>query len=809
MKHILNLNLDQILEVKEDLQAHYDGYKFIYVLDTHELINYYFPFFKLLSPGEKNSNKQEYNKGTDEEKAQMGIAYNFFFTDKCNKIFFPPEYYHEIINVKMEIDERISKAKNILDIIEQSFLKLQIPARDIRQKIENNLELIVYTLIEIEQIASLRERNAPELTSLFRNQLNDQDKEIYKQYTSFNYRSSVNERVMDEYSVQLDNQIKNYLGKTISKNPKGTNHLEQLLLKDKLRNTKNTFVDVHVIDRIFQFQTYLLSSNKRKLKIKYLSSAPSKNQILFKLNSFQTFYGREPGEKQSILRNINQIFLLNFLIRQKKESEKFDPLSYIENVIYDLISGNKKITVEIVDEKDKVENYLYQDIYNKKYTETENAVKDSLTGIYKYIQDVNKQLRNSPLFQSDLNGEQSKFYNFSKNPTLYYFIKPGKDIVKSPFQHFPSFLFWAKEFNISKKFFKLLDFLSDQNNVYSFEITEAEVDPPSSILLDIKGIRTMNRILYDELFNVLKSVLNILCKTSKELEVIRNIYAYRTNTNEFDKIYEDEKECYEGLLISKKSYDRYTSHIEFENPQIREDIIRELDYLILAFSRRLKTSDQLKDIYKKDSAESVYRDLELKNPEDFRFLHLKILWMIDDYYNGNFGKYFELNSKIIDNINLCVASLKKELKKNEDSSERKNILSKTILALSNSEANTYVEYLIRRAERRDVFSVNDLEIIQKIRFLINNIKSECSTLRIQYDSIFSFNHTEAALEFLESYYIVCQPTIDESELQFAQMKLNHAENRTRIFKNDFVRISKEFLKIEHLIFSLRGRIIKL
>lgn len=758
--------------IATDLQMSFDNYRFLFIIDTYDIVENYLPYtdMELFSNRDLNFQAQKY------------ICYDYFFGgfNKTNTILLE-EYKIELLAAKNKLNRHLREAnrvlKNLDKLKEETNYFLKDPDKT-EAFFRNNFEIILLLLI-----------------------LNDKTNSILEEFFNFiKTRLSISEvkNGMDE-----DSELLTSIFSTCSHSRFSIEVFEKYISENKLKLLsvenhderhvflENTFRDIKVIERIMQINA-ALARKQLKYHAIYLSSA-YKTADIFKvidkmpLNSDP--YSNE--QRKKIHRNIYQYFLFDRIKTEYKQDigSALKMLQSLRSLIEKLSNSSipsqsannenevnevLKVVKGLFDEKSgTIDNHFYLSVYER-YKETfknmlhSNTVtplnKEELITIIKEV-DKNKSIYKDRIFDlefmlSQLNQTYDIMDSFQGIDEYEPEYRYGKDIIRNPYQHLPILLLMDNSFNSTLK-----------QNLYSFLNTNIELKETDKSLLKQQLKKIVDELYKMEAEDVyskfLKSLiityLNLIAQAKQKASVTPS---GNSCLNLEDSIIIDFEKQYE---IIKLQFERIDHVRTKENNKIEyilgnHDLLIETAYALIWLYRRNDREDE--GIRKG-------REILLLRTDDPRIYQGIALCYISKIY-----KTIKSAQVLPDEIHTNIDSAMQFLRMAKDkyqlltniSSEptMASLIMKNYIAVTNSLA----DILVRKHELNNK---TDYTLIEMARQCINEIKALFDTIRLIYDDYPTYSATEFEIEYYEATHFY-----QSGEMSKAHHKVINAISRISV-----------------------------
>ncbi|CAM1342699.1 hypothetical protein [Tenacibaculum amylolyticum] len=744
--------------VKSDLQEHYKGINSVYVIDTFDVINYTLPFI----------NKNSFHK--DSKLALTTIFYeNVFSIYKDFDIILADEYREELSNIvegfQMKITNFSSIRNRLLTFIEES-----ISSNDVKINKElfyNEFELIIVLYIFIEKGKNLFDRFNDFIESL-----NIHD------FVSNKVKNS--ELILDAFRNNQPTELTNKLLELFADSQK---YKLASLNSDYERYCylDNTYRDISVIDRVYNINREIKEENTR---VKYLSSTPQKTNEIIKLLRKAT-----NDTNCSFNRNINQVFLLKYLIEKSdNEQESIDNIntlidikeveknisqeqnntSFLESINNSLESFKKDITNSYV-----FDSYTHYDTLFKTFINNEDVSKRDLLSIKSIIEKIDDNIPTKLL--TDKLSSRLKFsqvltlshkLNDSLKPTSI-FINTGDDIIRNIFHHLPYLIFCDLQNEPTiNEFYHFLNSISNSSEPVgaSSKSFKKEIDHILSHLSYRKMTLSQQNIDF-----LILSFLNLVMETKSE----------HTDENQLIELIESQVVI---LNNAKISFEKSEGKVEVVKNNDKH--IDDFNYMLLWLYRRTQQYDKSEQIIDRNTN---YKD-------SYRFIHGLALTKHAKAYDYIDAKDFLLAIETLQKSKKLLASAFEHYQ--EVTVNNKN-LRKLVIKQKIGILNTFIDANLRIIEVTDTLNIKH---IKQSRDHLNIIKKqiEIELPEIEYQTLETINHTESELEYYEALL-----HYENGDFLDSITKLNYTVDRLKIVTKSKTLLEDRFKNIEKKVSSLR------
>ncbi|CAL2078394.1 hypothetical protein T190611E02C_10681 [Tenacibaculum sp. 190524A05c] len=750
--------IDELQVVKSDLIEHFKGINSVYVIDTFDVINYTLPFI----------NKNSFDK--DSKLALTTIFYeNVFSIYKDYDIILANEYREELSNIVESFQMKITNFSSIRNKL-LSFIEESISSTDKKINKEifyNEFELIIVLYIFIEKGKNLFDRFNDFIESL-----NIHD------FTSDKVKNG--ELIIDAFRNNQPTELTNNLLESFADSQK---YKLASLDSDYERYCylDNTYRDISVIDRIYNINNEI---QEEKTRVKYLSSTPQKTGEIIKLLKKET-----KNTNCAFNRNINQVFLLKYLIeKSENEKESVDNIntlidiklveksiseeqknaSFLKSINNSLESFKKDLTNSYV-----FDSYSHYDVLFKSFLNKEDVSKADLLNIKKIIEKIDDNIPTKLLtdkLSSKLKFSQvlklSHKLNDAINPSSI-FINTGDDIIRNIFHHLPYLIFCGIENEpYIDEFYHFLNSITNSSEPVgaSSKNFKKEIDRILSHLSYKKMTLSQQNIDF-----LILTFLNLVMETKSE----------HTDENQLIGLIESQVVILNNAKISfEKNEDKIT--VVKNNDKHIDDF----NYMLLWLYRRTKQ-------YKK-SVQVINRNPAYKN--SYRFIHGLALTEHAKAYDYIDKEEFSLAVKYLQKSKhlLTVAFERYQEVVFTNKNLRKLILKQKVGIL-----NTYIDANLRIIE---VTNTPNHQSLKESRDQLNIIKKsiELELPQIDYETLETINHTESELEYYEALL-----HFENENYLDSITKLNYTVDRLKIVTKSKTLLEDRFKGIEKKVNSLR------
>ncbi|PWK77053.1 hypothetical protein LX99_02863 [Mucilaginibacter oryzae] len=731
--------------VMQDIRLSMDGYNFLYSLDTFDIMENYMPYIKieLFSKSDRNFQAQKY------------ICYDYFFgkLNSTNCILLN-EYKIELIAAKNKLNKvlRDVKAtiKNLDDLKKETDNFLSNPEKT-EEFVKNNLEIILLLLILNDKSYSILQ----EFFLFIKTRLNiidipvknKKDREQIDAIFESTNPTSASAQVFRDYVEQNRKQL------IVEKPAERHIFLE------------NTFRDIQAIERSIKINDRLEKELKNKYCLNYLSSAKKTSDIVKLIE--QNVTSQNITQNKTLHRNIYQYFLFDRLKNEYAHNpqialhiltdlkELLQQFSENASQNEHLTTAGKNNVIVIIkrlfdDNPNVLENHFNFSVYEK-YEETFNRLTSGQTEgplpLEELTQIINEVNKNKNLYQSKIYALESSvsqlrleyevIETFWKLEEFEPEYRPGRDVIKNPYQHLPNLLLISDSFNSALK-----------DRLYMFLNLSAEATEKNQALLKqhVKKImdelyfRNDNSIYYKTLRSLIFTYLNFVAQSkfrpsSKQVAGVNDKYSEERIILDLERQYE----------IVKLQYERIDfKHIEVQSKlhyvQGNQELLNEINYLLLWLYRRNDLEDQ---------AMKISRGLnyaELEDPRIFQGIglcHVAAAYKkIEKAPNEEEAIKYEIDMAL---QMMKSAQLKYQLLINGAvKTEASKLIIKNYIAVLNSVA----DLCVRKFEMQ--IAKPDESLIIMARECITEIKTLFNMIDLFYDLHPTYLATEIEVEYFEA-----------------------------------------------------------
>lgn len=809
------LSIQELNEIKNDLELFERGYQLAYAVDTYDIVNYSLPFFD-------DNYFKDIKKSVDYYKI---IAYENVFSDKSDFNFcLLDEYKIELISIKNKIQKRFENfnatQKKLLDTINKTAGNLNDKKNinKVSKLIKTNLDFIIASMIFIDHGSNIYDR----FFSFLEDKINtfeyvSKDEEV---------DAKINEIFADTKQSELtrylyDNFVDEITGQLLS--------LESTL--QRYIYLENSFRDIIVIDRTLNINLKLQTSGIKHVFL-YLSSAPTKSDIFFEIlrkkkNTLPTIEGIE---NFNFHRNIFQLFLFNFFLEALGTNRAF-VFSFIKELIElktekvfventtESLENKRKVNISESHQKIlklledilksnslNIENSILYSVYQNYNTKIEETLKnmnkaDESSAFRLLLSNIAKTINKGGVFRDNLGaaltslGKMRQTYQLSNKlkhlnkEQLSTFIPIGRDVVKNNFHHLPYLLFLNNpKSELKNSLYNLFDSITN-NPSETDQLTKRFNDNIHAVL---KVINSKRKPIFKDEVNEFLTLLFLNLISPPSNPIIRE-----NSEEEICNILLDRKSLVERSNISFKIEEKKGR--SFLKAKIDDSsIIQEIDYFIIWLFRRTQQFERALSLCNK-----YIHTTEITDP---RFYHGRGLVycsmgydmiLRSDQDSQSIIDYLRLS---ISDLSLAVSGYKPLIQdKNEHVLAYKALIKKNIIAITNSILDSKIRIIELSQEKELSF-----EYLKEARALLIEIKEIGLSVGIDKDNYNKYptlNHTETELEYYESLLFYKNDQLNE-----AKNKIVEAAFRSYNFIDQHSLIPGNFSKITHSIKDLRYKI---
>jgi len=735
MDLLKSLTVQQIEQVRKDFILKSEGYTPIYVLDTHDIIDYAFPYgFQKI----KNENL--------EEIGDQQLAY-FYIIDNSISVL-SDQYFSELNSIRTRINRNYKHLDNLND------LKKQIE----NETFTKNTYDEKYISFIIAAALGTKKRSVEKFHDII-NKLN---------VDSFKISSSDKERLTEIFQeVEKSENVQKIFDEFYD-----DKKLELLSLDsvEAFEYIEKSYRDIIVIDRILEINKFMTDENtlSNKYIVYYHSSTKKKSKELFNFKNIKTNLPKIGKFKNfPLLRNSAQSYL-TFLLNNTKE------YSYSISVLDDIISevkfkeeSQKSLKPDLLFEKlatiekEARDSFEYTRLLNRvnEIHELKQSLiefKNSLSAaknpkeLTRIIQNILEQTRdnsrsylreidNLSLFKIKMNYHLSKnYYDFLKSfESGKLNIIVGNDNIRGTYHHLPILIFFNSKLKPTLKDWlnKLIKYCSKQleQDKYVVDFFKTEIlDTHSGHLSDFK-LGSFDRAL----LNLFLFQVSPKSGNEENENIVRNeqVAEYSFTLKDFY-----EKLNYETII------DNHKINLVFSERKAINSDYSDILYFTGWSARRSK--DYIKSIEILDQGVKLF-------PTDPRFYH----GLAITYYS----KHFKYDEDQFDSLSIlinCESYALKALDFYEDHRQKAFVL-ESICSLRNLIINIYnYQYSL---------SLQD-NLLIRARLQLKKLKVEESYTSRKYESYAEYLHTESSLEYFEAFNLM-----SKSDFINADYKLFEAE----------------------------------
>lgn len=807
-----NFTTHQLMDVISDIELLDNGYEIFYIVDTYDIMGYALPFTKNYT--DQNSSKVA---------SHRTIAYDAIF-DKKNNLILLDEYKLELLSLKNQIQDNLKKFPKIksklIELIEKEDIDKENDAREITKIIKNNFDLIVALQIFIEYGDNIYQR----FINLLTNNL-----------TIFNFDTG--DKEFDTIANKIfDNTRTSDL--TISLYDKFVNEIKYRLLSldndlERFNYLENSYRDIAVIDRIIGItKKFNETYPTKKVAFHYLSSAPFKTSILFKLlKDFNI------DINTNFNRNIFQCYLLkSFKNSNKTSNYKTDVLKLLQKVITErkfLEKSKEMVHLDSLHEN----NVFFKDL-NILLTESEDDIRNSLIlrsyeehshELHKALQQIKSEKQRNILsnffnqtnhFLRDETSLLKKFdfatisiqeYRqigllsdkyINKNIRYEINIPIGKDIIRNFFQHLPILPFIEDKNTYTESINKICAIISQspnsliENNVFDQTIKD--------IISQLSHNSTINMKEMVIKFLII-GYINLITKAPKTLD-LSTLEKYNNGENEIIDTLKAQKEIIKKSMIRPNTKEDMLEVKEHSGP-----FLKEIDYLLLwLFRRNHNCSKNKTDTYckkcKYDEVIDFGKECINKYIKDGRFYHGLAL----AYHSKAYAKRLtcknkssrENYSKIINLFDHSYENLAKSTKyyenfiKNARDEATRILLVKSIIGTN----NTMADCKLRKYTLSDK---KDISILADINEHVSSIHENFKSISENINDYPTINHTIAELHYYEADFYFHTQDYQESyeKIKLATKEIYNFEQQKKYIPDYFFSIISDINKLRFSLFE--------
>lgn len=787
-----NYDVKSIDDIILDIELFYQDYKFLYIIDTYDIVENYLPYTEVELFAGINIHFQ----------AQKFICYDYFFGrfNRTNTILLD-EYRIELLAAKNKLFKHLKDAEKVLDNIKQ-LKKETIGFNTNSEKtvafFKENFEILLLLLI----LDSKKENIIEEFFAFLKdrlcvNEIGLRDKEVGDEVYKIFADAQPSKISIDVFSDYVFENRYRLLS---------TNKLDERTIF-----LENTFRDIKVIDRVIKINDQLNEKGYLKCFAIYLSSANKTNDILkcFKHKSSHK-------TSRSFHRNIYQYFLYDRIKKEfnTKESrvDALDVLNHLKQLLLKVserqkttshssdfdtpekIFGNiKKIFSEESSSLDNhflipiFEKYKFKDKNNIFSNDDSTTFKNPMIEIIEEI-DLKRKEYNNKLFNlsfslSQLNQTFIAANNILNIQNFEQEYKYGKDIIRNPYQHLPNLLLIGSDFNsiIKERLYSFLD--------VNIEIIHSN---KSDVLLCFNAVfeelaKDVNNTLDQKILkSILIPYLNLLAQN-------KIIQSQNSNNSYEENIIIDLEKNRKILEINNLKISAESESF-LEITSSLNKIATEIIYILIWLYRRNNDLDKAIEL-----GLDLITKVSSNDPRVYQGVALAYISKFYECKEVTDNSMLSERKILLDNslrfLKLAQVSYKTLLNEISNPNEQ-GIVLKNLIAVLNSSADVSVRKY-ELSERKDD------SLIMVARSYIEDIKIFFDTIHLVYDNYPTYSVTELEIEYYEALIL-----IELDQKSRAYNKILNAMNR----KNNLQKIPKvanfidsRFLeiieKIEHLSLS--------
>lgn len=771
---ILNcFNPKEIDLLISDMELHSQGYEFLYVIDTYDIMENYLPYYQI----------ELFSKNDKNYQAQKFICYDYFFCDlNTTNCILLNEYKIELFSVKNKLNKSLRDARAVIQNLEDlkkgtsDFFEDKEKAATFFKK---NLDVILLLLILSDKSESILR----EFFSFMKKRLNISEVQVRRQIDKHVVEQIFNSSVCTQFSINLFeryiNENKRYL--LTIQNP-----------DEREIFMKKTFRDIQAIERVMETNRRF---TKKKIKYKtiYLSSAKKTTEIFKSIKSLPEIERRK-NYSENISRNIYQFFLfdrlqhefvndsenaisllkdLKTLLLKLSESSKLHENALNEQFDYTTIKRVKRF---FDDKSDILDNHFFYSIFEKYKNTFSHLNSDNLHSLdkmelYRILEEVerNKSTYKSRIFALEFSLSQlnqtydvvEAFWGAKDYEPEYRY---GQDIIRNPYQHLPILLLIGEQFNshLKDKLYLFLNInVEIQNNDHAI-LKECVRE----ILIELDKLQTKSQYT-KSLKSLIITYLNFVAQTKhKPLNGVSENFHKELE----EKLIFDLEKQYSMIKhqFSKIDYEQITKgeNLEFITEPI--DLLKEIVYVLLWLYRRTLNEDQ-----------GLQKAIGLINTnfDDPRIYQgIGLCYVSKVYKILKFGKG-SVQDEIRTNADLAIQYLKtaqknyKFLINTASKTDNSFLIIKNFIAVLNSLADMHV----RKYE--NLIGKKDYSLIETARECIVEIKSLFNTIQLIYNEHATYSATEIEIEYYEALHY-----FENSMLSTAHEKIINASTRFNMLK---------------------------
>ena len=789
-------------DLYEDAILKSDGTDIFYIVDTYDIIEYCFPFYSQRESSEDIvEDIQKLDSETLEVLETKHLAYHHLFYEYPKKPIIPNEYLKELSSFKYHLKYDIDQSLNAYDSL-KIFLrenKEKITAKDLNFFISrlNTILAISFDLLTPKAIDKFNDIVKTRLSIVDIDITSPEDKPIIIDIFNETNESCLTKKIYDEFY----NRIKY---KLLTSSPSTAQCFRYL---------DNSYRDIVVIDRCLNINKKVIESyNENHLKNKYLflylSSTPNKSEEFFRIKAISNNLKDYNNNKLNILRNSFQLYLKS-IIEKNSIDNGLDFFKELHECAVEAENykakwgkatgrGIKYLMKEFVWQHGITRKQFFQTIQLQKFYDYKEKIERAITKLdgkkeedFNYFIDILNKAINSNTLKSKAESCQEKLFlhtiNYSTQGKILDFSRyvsqksieivhvPGKDIVRSNYQHLPILPFTSKE---SKKlidakwshFIQLItDYLSNpQKN--KTEIKNTFIDAYNEVINIVNNHSEKTRSPF--VSSIILTYLNLLVpKVRKKDGTLPDISDEKSVILRLESLRKIISLSHTRLIFNKTDN-------RFEKKQIPNVYISEINYLLIWLYRRQKRFQ--------DSIDTANEELK-KLPSDPRLIQGKALSLISEIYNSNditAEKLKRIKEMLIKSINLFHSEF-----------DQHNLLVKrTITALKNTIC--FVSIVIYKIK-------SDAKLLLMTEKYINEIEQELNDQDLKIEDLPAFCDT-----FVRYYLVKAKFLINQKKVGDALYYLHKVKKYLTILKNTWVYqglddelniLQKEYISLMELI----------
>ncbi len=725
---------DELARVVDDAQLSNQGFKFLYVIDTYDIVENFLPYTEI----------ELFSKGDSNKLAHKFICYDFLFGHfDDNPIILANEYQVELLAVKNKLQKQLNEVKAVYGNLKK--LKEQTPdftneART-REFLVKHFEIILLLLI----INDKRKNIFQEFLNFIRDRLTVSEIKVIK-----NDSATINKIFDDIKPSSLSVEI---FERFVEDNKPFLVSIEDD--NDRHIFLENTFRDIQVVERVMKinkeftrldlkyYVVYLSSANKTKDLLDAASKVVQGYKFQFHRNIFQYFlnarvkteFGEDSKKTIDLLTGLNDA---RHKIERIKNEKTFNWGEYSDI--------GKSINKMFREASIRIDNHFFLSIYRKYNFHSEDSKEESTTplspeNVRKILREIDQNEDNlvSKLtkFDQDLEKLNRSFEVTSLLPNLHRRV--AKDIIQNAYQHIPLLLFFGDEV-VSSELHEFVDELIE----LSKEASHSQKEKKNSVLKKL-----------DRIVNKFESARTVNEKYTRSI-----IFAYISFVG--NNVIESEDELianFEGLLkmleaqnlavdIPKSIEGNRLSYVTKHNK-----LLPEICYVLIWLYRRNKRQDDGISLGEK------YLGMFSNDP---RLLHgVGLCHQVKDYERlerDDFsGDLFNASAFFFEKA-LQGYQLKFEKNKNE---KTKSLLVKSQTAILNSLANSNI--------RKYASGLGGIELIFEADKLMTDIKTLFSKISLDFEKHVTYFGTS-----IEVLYYFARHNKQSGDLPIAKKKITEA-----------------------------------